>query len=66
MGVGVCFGAMLMCSFGVAPSTLTVLPVSVPTTLIGNKPALNNSCTLMCSYAGVITISYPGQVQTMV
>jgi hypothetical protein len=35
----VCNGAMLMCSFGVAPSTLTVLPVN--RTMTGNMPAAN-------------------------
>ncbi len=30
-------------------------------TMIKNKPALNNSCTLMCNWAGVITITNPGQ-----
>jgi hypothetical protein len=29
--------------------------------MIGNKPALNNSCQLMCAWGGVITVSNPGQ-----
>jgi len=37
-----------------------------PTVLVGNIPALNDSCTLMCTWAGIITISNPGQTQTMV
>ena len=32
-----------------------------PTCMIGGKPALNNSCKLMCAYGGAISISNPGQ-----
>ena len=39
MGLGVANGAMIVCSFGVAPSTLVVLPKS-RTTMDGN-PAAN-------------------------
>ncbi len=128
MGFQVVSGAVLMCSFGVAPSTLTVLPTNqtmvanmpaanimdnipfvnimsfsmctslsnptvasatsaalgvltpmactpvipapwspgVPTTLIANQPAVNDTCMLNCAYAGVITVTYAGQVQTQV
>lgn len=121
-------GAMMMCSFGVAPSTLIVLPVNrvlagnmpaanimdnkpivnippfgmcmaptnptvaaattaalgvltpmpcipvipapwvpgSPTFLIANMPALNSTSTCMCTWAGVITITYPGQMTVMV
>ncbi len=31
-----------------------------PTVLVGGKPALNNSCKLMCAYAGTISIMNPG------
>ena len=31
------------------------------TVLINNKPALNNSCKLMCNWGGVIQIANPGQ-----
>ncbi|MBN1334634.1 MAG: DUF4280 domain-containing protein [Deltaproteobacteria bacterium] len=123
MGMQVVSGAMLQCSFGTAPGTLTVLPVArvnsnkqpaatindhlpgvniapfgmcncpanpavavattaafgvltpqpcmpvttapwipgVPTVMIGNKPALNDSCMLMCMWGGVITIKNAGQ-----
>ncbi len=37
-----------------------------PTVLIGNKPALNNSCKLMCTYGGVITINSPGTTNIQV
>ncbi len=121
-------GATTLCSFGVAPGTLTVLPVArsmaggppaasimdnVPflniapfgmctsmanpsvasataaalgvltpmpctpvtaapwapgasKTLIGGKPALDNSCKLNCSFGGVIQIVQPGQFTVMV
>ncbi len=126
MGVQVCAGAMLKCSFGVAPSSFMVLPQNrtltttpaanimdnkplvnilpfgvctslanpavaaataaalgvltpmpcmpatvapwapgVPTVLIGNMPALNNTCKLMCAYGGLINIVSPGQTTVM-
>jgi hypothetical protein len=116
-------GAQLMCSFGVAPSNLVVLPVNrrltnnqpaanimdhqpmvnimpfgmcmsianpqvaaatsaalgvltpqpcipatlspwapgSPTDLLANQPALNNTSTCMCNWAGVVTIVTAGQ-----
>ncbi|MDX2136648.1 MAG: DUF4280 domain-containing protein [Chloroflexota bacterium] len=119
----VCNGASLTCSFGAAPSTLTVLPANrvmtanqpaatimdhqpnvniapfgmcmslanpqvaaatsaamgvltpqpcipmtmtpwspgSPTVQIGNMPALNSTSTCNCMWAGVITITMPGQ-----
>ena len=127
MGLQVCMGASLMCSFGAAPSSLVVLPmgrvltqtpaatimdhlpmvnvlpfgmcsslanptvaaataaalgaltpmpcipmttapwiVGAPTLLIGDKPALNNSSTLMCNWGGVIQITMPGQTTVQV
>ncbi len=127
MPVQVVSGALMLCSFGVAPSTLNVLPANrvmcggmpaanildnvpilnvppfgmcsslanptviaatatalgvltpmpcvpllpapwvgaVPTVLAGPMPALTNTCTLMCAWAGVITITSPGQFQVM-
>ena len=126
MGKLVCNGALLQCSMGVAPGTLTVLPanlvnvanqpaatimdhkpmVNVPTfgmcqslanptvasatsaaqgvltpmpcipntvspwtpgsatVTIGNMPALNDSSTLMCMWAGQISVTMPGQFTT--
>lgn len=114
----VCNGAMLQCSFGVAPSSLIVLPVNrvltsnqpaatildhvpmvnimpfgmcsaptnpaviaangspvpcvpvtpapwmigAPTVLEGNMPVLNNTSKLMCTWLGIISVTYPGQV----
>ena len=39
MGMHVCNGAVLMCSFGVAPSSLIVLPINMMMT--SNMPAAN-------------------------
>lgn len=120
----VCNGATLICSFGVAPSTLMVLPQNrmltshmpaanimdhkpmanimpfgmcttpsnpavasataaamgvltpmpcmpvtpapwtpgVPTVQLGYMPTIDNACTLMCAWGGVITVVNPGQV----
>ena len=32
-----------------------------PTVMIGNKPALTASSTVMCAWAGSISITFPGQ-----
>lgn len=37
-----------------------------PTVLIENIPALDNTCKLMCAYAGVISIVMPGQMTHMI
>jgi Domain of unknown function (DUF4280) len=127
MSLLVVSGAMLQCSFGMAPSTLNVLPTNKtlsgtpaanimdhqpivnippfgmcmslanptvaaatsaalgvltpmpclpvipapwtpgsPPVLIANLPALNNTSTCMCMWAGVIQISSPGQTTTLV
>jgi hypothetical protein len=124
----VCNGATLMCSFGLAPGQLTVLPVDrvttsnqpagtimdhqpmvnigsfgmcvslanpvvaaatsaafgvltpqacipmtmtpwvpgAPTVLTGNKPSLDNTCTCMCTWAGVIQVVVPGQFTELI
>lgn len=123
MALAVCSGALLACSFGMAPSSLAVTPqgrvnaagapaatimdnvpmkniqpfgmcsslanpqvaaataaaqgvltpqpcqpvISAPwtpgspTVLIGTMPALSASCTLMCAWGGMITVSVAGQ-----
>lgn len=33
----------------------------VPTVLIDNQPALDNTCKLMCAFGGVVTFVTPGQ-----
>jgi hypothetical protein len=37
-----------------------------PTVLIANMPALNNTSTCMCSWGGLIMITYPGQVTVQI
>jgi len=55
MGMLICNGAMLQCSFGVAPSTLMVLPANkvltgTPTAnIMDNKPMVNILPFGMCS-----------------
>lgn len=128
MAIHVCMGATLMCSFGLAPSSLVVLPANrtttsnmfaanimdnipmvnilpfgmctslanptvaaataaamgvltpmpcipvtpapwipgSPTVMLGNMPALNSNCKLMCTWAGVIQVTVPGQLTEMI
>lgn len=55
MGMQVCMGATMMCSFGAAPSTLVVLPenktlTGTPAaTIMDNKPIVNIPPFGMCS-----------------
>jgi len=124
----VCNGAVLMCSFGLSPGQLTVLPVDrvltsnnpaatimdhqplvnvgsfgmcvspanpmvaaataaafgvltpqpcIPMTVtpwvpgavtvtVGNKPALDNTCQLMCMWGGMIQVTVPGQFTELI
>ncbi|SDK19481.1 DUF4280 domain-containing protein [Pseudomonas indica] len=48
------------------PATATPWIPGVPTLLLGNMPALDANCTLMCTWAGVIKVVYPGQVQMLI
>ena len=48
------------------PVTVAPWVPGSPTVLIGNMPALNNNSKLMCTWAGVIQITNPGQTQTQV
>ena len=54
MGIQVCAGAMMMCSFGAAPSSLVVLPLNRTMTgtpaanIMDNKPMLNIPPFAMC------------------
>ncbi|MFW6359562.1 MAG: DUF4280 domain-containing protein [Chroococcales cyanobacterium] len=129
MAQQVCMGAALMCSFGMTPSTLMVIPKGMPvmaggplaatimdfapfanilpfgmcttpsnpmvaaataaalgvltpvpcvpvipapwfpgspTVLINNFPALSSTSKCMCTWGGVISITYPGQVTVQV
>ncbi len=48
------------------PVTPAPWVVGSPTVLLGNMPALNNTSTLMCMWAGVITVLQPGQFTEMI
>lgn len=55
--------------FSPAPCVPNIAGPWVPgsaTVLVGGKPALNNTCKLMCVWGGVIQIINPGQMTTMV
>ncbi len=47
------------------PVTVSPWVVGKPTVLIGNMPALSDDSTLMCCWAGAISIDSPGQVKVM-
>lgn len=55
MGIQVCMGAMMQCSFGVAPSSLVVLPANRTMTgtpaanIMDNKPIVNIPPFGMCN-----------------
>ncbi|AZD29207.1 DUF4280 domain-containing protein [Pseudomonas chlororaphis] len=42
------------------------IPGGPPTMLLGSMPALDANSTLMCSWAGVIKIVVPGQMQMLI
>lgn len=48
------------------PATVAPWVPGTTDVLIGNMPALNNSCTLNCMWAGVIQINMAGQETVMV
>ena len=127
MGVQVCMGGVMMCTFGMAPSSIVPTPKPImtsnmvaanimdhkpvinippfgmcmslanptvaaataaalgvltpmpcipntpapwvpgsPTVMLQNFPALNESSKLMCIWAGVISITFPGQVTELI
>ncbi len=37
-----------------------------PTVLIGGKPALNNTCKLICTWGGIIQITNPGTFKVQI
>ncbi|MBE0521893.1 MAG: DUF4280 domain-containing protein [Candidatus Methanoperedenaceae archaeon] len=67
MGLIICGGATLKCSFGSAPSSFTVLPINrVKTTMpianiMDNIPFVNIMPFVMCTWGGVIDVIIPGQ-----
>jgi Domain of unknown function (DUF4280) len=44
------------------PMTMSPWMPGVPNVMIGNMPAVDNNCKLMCNWGGVIQVTYPGQV----
>ena len=44
------------------PNTPAPWVPGAPTVMLCNSPALDNTCQLMCIWAGVITFSNPGQM----
>lgn len=38
----------------------------VPTVMVGNVPALNNTCKLICAWGGVVQITNPGTTNVQV
>jgi hypothetical protein len=48
------------------PMTMTPWVPGAITDLLGNQPALDNVSTCMCNWAGVITVTNPGQTTTMI
>jgi len=43
------------------PATAAPWTPGVPTVLVGNMPAIDNTCQLMCSFGGAISVVSPGQ-----
>jgi hypothetical protein len=37
-----------------------------PTVMLGGQPMLDSTSKCMCNWAGVISIAFPGQVQTSI
>jgi hypothetical protein len=48
------------------PATTTPWVPGCETVTLGGQPALDNISTCMCMWAGVITITEPGQMQTTI
>ena len=48
------------------PATSAPWVPGAPTATIGGMPALDNTCKLMCNWAGVIQVTNPGQATVMV
>ncbi|MEI7866778.1 MAG: DUF4280 domain-containing protein [Candidatus Methylumidiphilus sp.] len=48
------------------PATAAPWAPGSPTVMLGNMPALNSTSTLMCTWAGVISITVPGQATEMI
>lgn len=48
------------------PATATPWVPGAVTVLLGNQPSLDNTCKLMCNWAGVISVVMPGQMTHMI
>ena len=48
------------------PATTAPWAPGSPVVTIGGKPTLNNTCQLMCQWAGVISITNPGGMKVTV
>lgn len=48
------------------PATASPWAPGVPTVLIANQPALDDTSTLTCSYGGVITVTSAGQATVQI
>ena len=48
------------------PATASPWTPGAPTVLIANQPALNDVSKCMCNWAGVISVTMPGQTQTQI
>lgn len=48
------------------PATTSPWIPGSPTVMVGNQPAVNNTCKLMCNWAGVIQVASPGQTTEMI
>lgn len=48
------------------PMTQTPWVPGAPTLLIGNMPAVDNTCTCNCLWGGVVSVRVPGQFTEMI
>jgi hypothetical protein len=48
------------------PNTPAPWVPGIPPVLIGNQPAIDNTCKLMCMWGGVIQVLMPGQMTHMI
>jgi hypothetical protein len=48
------------------PATSSPWTPGSPTVILANQPALNDTSMCMCMWAGVITITNPGQTEAQI
>lgn len=48
------------------PATMAPWVPGAPTVLIANIPALDNTSKCMCNWGGVVSVSFPATVKTMI